>query len=87
MVLDKHRAQTTPRLSSRLILIADVLLKVKLYLLAHPDVHHDHTRWIVGMGWDQTNWPGGEFPTAVCAYTTTLLCHPPPLTGPTCHEG
>ncbi|KAI0298999.1 amidohydrolase family-domain-containing protein [Multifurca ochricompacta] len=44
--------------------IDDVLLKIKLYLLAHPDVLHDHTRWILGMGWDQTNWPGGEFPTS-----------------------
>jgi predicted amidohydrolase YtcJ len=30
------------------------------------------------MGWDQTNWPGGEFPTAVCAYATKLLFHSPP---------
>ncbi|KAI0297936.1 amidohydrolase family-domain-containing protein [Russula brevipes] len=44
--------------------IDDVLLKIKMYLLAHPDVLHDHTRWIVGTGWDQTNWPGGDFPTA-----------------------
>ncbi|KAH9964935.1 amidohydrolase 3 [Russula dissimulans] len=44
--------------------IDEVLLKIKSYLLAHPDVLHDHTRWIIGMGWDQTNWPGGDFPTA-----------------------
>ncbi|KAH9986218.1 amidohydrolase family-domain-containing protein [Russula compacta] len=44
--------------------IDDVLQKIKLYLLAHPDVLHDHTRWIIGMGWNQNNWPGGAFPTA-----------------------
>ncbi|KAI0255480.1 amidohydrolase 3 [Lactifluus subvellereus] len=44
--------------------IDDVLVKIKLYLLAHPDVLHDRTRWIVGIGWDQTKWPGREFPTA-----------------------
>ena len=43
-----------------------MLVKIKLYLLAHPDVLNDHTRWIVGVGWDQTKWPGREFPTAVC---------------------
>ncbi|KAI9459905.1 amidohydrolase 3 [Lactarius psammicola] len=44
--------------------IDDVLLKIKQYLLSHPIILHDPTRWIQGSGWDQTNWPGGEFPTA-----------------------
>lgn len=43
---------------------ADVLFKIKSYLVAHPEVAQDQTRWIIGMGWDQTNWPGGEFPSA-----------------------
>jgi predicted amidohydrolase YtcJ len=41
-----------------------VLLIVKQYVLSHPDILHDPARWILGNGWDQTNWPGGEFPTA-----------------------
>ncbi|KAI0270735.1 amidohydrolase family-domain-containing protein [Gloeopeniophorella convolvens] len=53
--------------------IDDVVLQIKLYLLAHPDVLHDHSRWIVGMGWDQTKWPGGEFPTAEDLHREPLL--------------
>ncbi|KAH9990826.1 amidohydrolase 3 [Russula vinacea] len=44
--------------------IDEVLLKLKLYLVAHPDVAQDQSRWIIGMGWDQTKWPGGQFPSA-----------------------
>ncbi|KAH9028940.1 amidohydrolase 3, partial [Lactarius hengduanensis] len=44
--------------------IDDVLLRIKQYLLSHPDILHDPTRWILGSGWDQTGWPGGQFPTA-----------------------
>ncbi|KAI9435527.1 amidohydrolase family-domain-containing protein [Lactarius indigo] len=44
--------------------IEDVLLRIKQYLLSHPDILHDPARWILGSGWDQTGWPGGEFPTA-----------------------
>ncbi|KAH9177302.1 amidohydrolase 3 [Lactarius sanguifluus] len=44
--------------------IDDVLLRIKEYLLSHPDILHDPTRWILGSGWDQTGWPGGQFPTA-----------------------
>jgi len=50
-------------------MVADVLLKIKLYLVGHPEVAQDQSRWIIGMGWDQTNWPGGEFPSAVCVAT------------------
>lgn len=49
--------------------MTDVLLRIKLYLVAHPEVAQDRSRWIIGTGWDQTNWPGGEFPSAVCAAT------------------
>jgi hypothetical protein len=45
----------------------DVILKIKQYLHSHPDMLHDRARWILGSGWDQTKWPGGVFPTAVCA--------------------
>ncbi|KAH9056815.1 amidohydrolase 3, partial [Lactarius vividus] len=44
--------------------IDDVLLRIKQYLLSHPDILHDPTRWILGSGWDQTGWSGGQFPTA-----------------------
>ncbi|KAF8487054.1 amidohydrolase 3 [Russula ochroleuca] len=44
--------------------IDDVLLKIKRYLVGHPDVAQDQTRWIIGLGWDQTKWPGGQFPSA-----------------------
>ncbi|KAJ7072616.1 amidohydrolase 3 [Mycena amicta] len=44
--------------------IAEVVGRIKAYILAHPNVHGDPTRWIEGMGWDQTKWPGGQFPTA-----------------------
>ncbi|KAI9508025.1 amidohydrolase 3 [Russula earlei] len=54
--------------------IDDVLLKIKLYLLGHPDILHDHARWIIGMGWDQTKWPGGKFPTADDLDREPLLC-------------
>ncbi|KAI9428497.1 hypothetical protein H4582DRAFT_2171452, partial [Lactarius indigo] len=48
----------------RLLRGADVLLRIKHYLVSHPDILHDPARWILGSGWDQTGWPGGEFPTA-----------------------
>lgn len=47
----------------------DVLLKIKAYLVAHPDVAQDQSRWIIGAGWNNLDWPGGEFPSAVCAAT------------------
>lgn len=46
--------------------VQDVVGRIKAFILARPDVHADRTRWIQGMGWDQTKWPGAEFPTAVC---------------------
>ena len=50
-----------------------MLFKVKSYLVDHPEVAQDQSRWIIGMGWNQTNWPGGEFPSAVCAATFAKL--------------
>lgn len=43
----------------------EVIQRVRAYILAHPDIHADPSAWIEGMGWDQTHWPGGAFPTAV----------------------
>ncbi|KAK0497638.1 amidohydrolase 3 [Armillaria luteobubalina] len=44
--------------------VSDVISLIRTYILSHPDVERDPTRWIQGMGWDQTKWPDGEFPTA-----------------------
>jgi len=52
--------------------IQDVVDRVKDYILAHPDVHGDPTRWIEGMGWDQTKWPEAQFPTAVSTISYSL---------------
>jgi predicted amidohydrolase YtcJ len=45
--------------------VQEVIERIKAYILAHPDVHADTSRWIEGMGWDQTRWESAEFPTAV----------------------
>lgn len=45
--------------------IIEIITRIRSYILAHPDILSDKTRWIQGMGWDQTKWEGGEFPTAV----------------------
>ncbi|KAF7321560.1 Amidohydrolase 3 [Mycena kentingensis (nom. inval.)] len=44
--------------------IEEVVDRVRAYILAHPTVRDDRELWIEGMGWDQTKWAGGEFPTA-----------------------
>ncbi|KAF8999779.1 amidohydrolase family-domain-containing protein [Cyathus striatus] len=44
--------------------VQDVVDRIKAYILAHPDVLIDKDRWVEGMGWDQTKWPGKKFPTA-----------------------
>lgn len=51
----------------------EVVDLVKKYIHTHPDVEHDPTRWIEGMGWDQTKWPGAAFPIAV----RSMLALPP----------
>jgi len=45
--------------------VADVVDRIKQYILSRPDIRGDKTRWIAGMGWDQTKWPDTKFPTAV----------------------
>ena len=50
----------------------DVVERVKAYILSHPDVQIDKTRWIEGWGWDQTKWPMAQFPTAVRLDFTTI---------------
>lgn len=45
--------------------LTEVIDRLKSYLENHPDIRDDTSRWIEGMGWDQTKWPGAQFPTAV----------------------
>ncbi|GLB44179.1 putative amidohydrolase family protein [Lyophyllum shimeji] len=44
--------------------VEDVVARIKAYIVAHSDILDDRERWIEGMGWDQTKWPGAKFPTA-----------------------
>ncbi|KAG2107672.1 amidohydrolase family-domain-containing protein [Suillus discolor] len=44
--------------------VDDVLSHLKAYVIAHPDILGDPTRWIEGMGWDQNKWPGAQYPHA-----------------------
>ncbi|KAF4617162.1 hypothetical protein D9613_005991 [Agrocybe pediades] len=41
-----------------------VVQLLKNYVLSHPDIMNDTTRWIEGMGWDHTKWPDARYPTA-----------------------
>jgi hypothetical protein len=50
----------------------EVIDRIKSYLVSHPEVNNDTTRWIEGMGWDQTKWPGESFPTAARPITLNL---------------
>ncbi|KAJ6593564.1 amidohydrolase family-domain-containing protein [Mycena capillaripes] len=53
--------------------VQEVIERIKAYIIAHPDVHADPSRWIEGMGWDQTKWPGAKFPTAADLSSVPLL--------------
>ncbi|KAG1810276.1 amidohydrolase family-domain-containing protein [Suillus plorans] len=44
--------------------VDDVLSHLKAYVIAHPDILGDPTRWIEGMGWDQNKWRGAQYPHA-----------------------
>ncbi|KAG2151175.1 amidohydrolase family-domain-containing protein [Suillus bovinus] len=46
------------------ISVDDVLSRLKAYVISHPDILSDPTRWIEGMGWDQNKWPGAQYPHA-----------------------
>ena len=43
----------------------EIVQKIEAYVRAHPEVEADRTRWIRGMGWDQTRFAEGRWPTAV----------------------
>ncbi|KAL6308903.1 amidohydrolase family-domain-containing protein [Sparassis latifolia] len=57
----------------------DVLDIIEDYVRSHPDVFADETRWVEGMGWDQTRWKGwrGGFPTAADLAIRPLLASRP----------
>ncbi|KAF9492457.1 amidohydrolase 3 [Pleurotus eryngii] len=42
----------------------DVVSRIRKYIHSRPDVHKNTSTWIQGMGWDQTRWPGAQFPTS-----------------------
>ncbi|KAG2068318.1 hypothetical protein BDR04DRAFT_1232852 [Suillus decipiens] len=44
--------------------VDEVLNHLKAYVISHPDILGDPTRWIEGMGWDQNKWPGAQYPHA-----------------------
>lgn len=43
---------------------ADVVERIANWIAARPDVLDDRSKFILGLGWDQTKWPGAAFPTA-----------------------
>ncbi|KAJ7502912.1 amidohydrolase family-domain-containing protein [Mycena galericulata] len=53
--------------------VQEVIERIKSYITAHPDVHANTSRWIEGMGWDQTKWPGANFPTSADLSSDPLL--------------
>ncbi|EIN05898.1 hypothetical protein PUNSTDRAFT_145781 [Punctularia strigosozonata HHB-11173 SS5] len=61
-VLDYGFAMQLPLAGSSSV--SEVVDRVRKYILSRPDVLNDTSRWIQGMGWDQTRWQNKEFPTA-----------------------
>ncbi|KAI0313267.1 amidohydrolase family-domain-containing protein [Amylostereum chailletii] len=53
--------------------VDEIVEKVEAYVRAHPDVQSDPQRWIRGMGWDQTKFPGSHWPTAADFDRSPLL--------------
>jgi predicted amidohydrolase YtcJ len=60
-------------LENKFINPPDVIDRIKQYILDSPDIRDDKTKWIAGMGWDQTKWPGAQFPSAVSLWVTSHL--------------
>lgn len=42
--------------------ILAVVARVRDFILRHPDVLNDRTRFVEGWGWDHTAWPAEVFP-------------------------
>lgn len=45
----------------------EIIQKIERYVVSHPEVYEDPTRWIRGLGWDQTRFEEGRWPTSVSA--------------------
>ncbi|TFK48313.1 hypothetical protein OE88DRAFT_1635135 [Heliocybe sulcata] len=56
----------------------DIIQVLEAYVLSHPDVLNDTSRWIEGMGWNQNVWKDwrGGFPTAKDLNTPLLEGRP-----------
>ncbi|KDR78376.1 hypothetical protein GALMADRAFT_266881 [Galerina marginata CBS 339.88] len=70
-IIDNGYMRQLPLMGSKSV--EEVVNRIKAYILSHPDVANDATRWIEGMGWDQTKWPGAQFPTAADLDSDPLL--------------
>ncbi|KAM0747777.1 hypothetical protein T439DRAFT_317218 [Meredithblackwellia eburnea MCA 4105] len=44
--------------------IDDVVKRIADFIEADPILRDDKSRFVLGLGWDQSKWEGGEFPTA-----------------------
>ncbi|KAF7300007.1 Amidohydro-3 domain-containing protein [Mycena kentingensis (nom. inval.)] len=47
--------------------IDETVARVRDYILATPSLSNNTDAWIRGGGWDHTRWPGGAWPSAICA--------------------
>jgi hypothetical protein len=55
---------------------SDVIERIAKFIRSDPELLADPSRFILGLGWDQTKWAGGEFPRAVCPLLAPLLSKP-----------
>ncbi|KAG9316428.1 amidohydrolase family-domain-containing protein [Chiua virens] len=44
--------------------INETIALIREYIMEHPDVYHNTSRFVEGWGWDHTSWPVEEWPTA-----------------------
>ncbi|VDC03172.1 unnamed protein product [Peniophora sp. CBMAI 1063] len=53
--------------------IKEIIQKIEAYVRSHPEVEADRSRWIRGLGWDQTRFEEGRWPTAADLESSPLL--------------
>ncbi|KAI5474325.1 protein of heat shock protein Hsp70 family [Pseudohyphozyma bogoriensis] len=44
--------------------VEEVIERIAKFIAKDPKLVEDKSRFILGLGWDQTKWPGASFPTA-----------------------
>ncbi|SCV72959.1 BQ2448_6884 [Microbotryum intermedium] len=44
--------------------VQDVIERIAAFVEKDDDLRKDRSKFILALGWDQTKWPGGEFPTS-----------------------